>query len=106
MFFRAKPAVVFEGSTLTFGDVDERANRLANALIGLGLRPRDRVATLMGNCMEYPEIEFALVKGSFPQVTLNPRLTAAELLFQIDETESAVADRPASLCPPHGVDPG
>jgi len=40
--------------------------------------------------LQYPEIEFALVKGSFPQITLNPRLTAAEQLFQIDETESSV----------------
>ena len=85
-----KPAVVYEEQTLTFKEADERANRLANALINLGLKPRDRVATLMRNCLQYPEIEFALVKGSFPQVPLNPRLTAAEQLFQINETEASV----------------
>lgn len=86
--FSHKPAVVYEDQSLSFKEVNERANRLANGLVNLGLRPRDRVATLMGNCLQYPEIEFALVKGCFPQVTLNPRLTAAEQAFQINETES------------------
>lgn len=86
--FSHKPAVIYEDQSLSFKEVNERANRLANSLINLGLRPRDRVATLMGNCLQYPEIEFALVKGSFPQVTLNPRLTPAEQLFQINETEA------------------
>lgn len=86
--FSHKPAVVYEDQSLSFKEVNERANRLANGLINLGLRPRDRVATLMGNCLQYPEIEFALVKGCFPQVTLNPRLTAVEQLFQISETDS------------------
>jgi len=86
--FSHKPAVIYEDQSLSFKEVNERANRLANSLINLGLRPRDRVATLMGNCLQYPEMEFALVKGSFPQVTLNPRLTPAEQLFQINETEA------------------
>ncbi|MFC1981237.1 AMP-binding protein [Chloroflexota bacterium] len=89
LYYRSKPAVVYEDKILSFTEVDERANRLANALIKLGLKPRDRVATITSNCLEYPEIEFGLVKGSFPQVGLNPRLTAAEQLFQIGETESS-----------------
>ncbi len=84
-FFKDKRAVVYQDQSLSFTEVNERANRLANALIGLGLRPKDRVATLMRNCLQYPEIEFACVKGSFPQIPLNPRLTGAEQLFQIDE---------------------
>ncbi len=84
-FFRNKPAVVYENRSLSFTEVNERANRLANALIGLGLKPKDRVATLARNCLEYSEIEFACVKGSFPQIPLNPRLTPPEQLLQIDE---------------------
>jgi len=88
-FFKDKPALVYENQVLGFREVNERADRLANALISLGLKPRDRVATLMRNCLQYPEIDFACVKGSFPQVPLNPRLTPAEQLFQIDETDTS-----------------
>lgn len=84
--FGDKPAVVERDRILSFAQVDERANRLANALRGIGIAPRQRVATLLGNCLEYAEIEFGLVKASLPQVTLNPRLTAAEQLFQLQET--------------------
>lgn len=87
--FKEKPAVVYENQVLSFREVNERANRLANALVGLGLRPGDRVATLMHNCLQYPEIDFACVKGSLPQVPLNPRLTPREQLFQIDEANAS-----------------
>jgi len=87
-FYRDKPAVVYENQSLSFIEVNERANRLANALIDLGLKPRDKVATLMRNCLQYPEVEFACVKGCFPQVPLNTRLTADEQLFQIGESEA------------------
>ncbi len=86
--FGDKPAVVAGNETLSFAQVDARANRLANALRGMKLRPKDRVATLLGNCLQYPEIEFALVKAGLPQVSLNPRLTPKEQLFQLRETEA------------------
>ncbi|MFC1916263.1 AMP-binding protein [Chloroflexota bacterium] len=85
--FGDKP--VYEDQVLSFREVNERADRLANALISLGLKPRDRVATLMRNCLQYPEIEFACVKGCFPQIPLNPRLTPNEQLFQIDEPNTS-----------------
>lgn len=88
--FAEKSAVVEGDRVLSFAQVDERANRLANGLRGLNVGPRERVATLLGNCLEYAEIEFGLVKASLPQVTLNPRLTATEQLFQLQETECKV----------------
>ena len=88
-FFNDKAAVVCGDQVLSFKETNERANRLANALKNLGFQPKDRVATLMSNCLQYPETEFALVKGSYPQVTLNPRLIASEQRFQIDETQAS-----------------
>jgi thioesterase domain-containing protein len=37
-------ALVFEGETLTYGELNIRANRLAHRLIALGVRPDQRVA--------------------------------------------------------------
>lgn len=87
LYFHDKTAVVYEGESLTFGEVNQRANCLANALNHLGLQPGDRVATLMRNCLHYTEIVFGLMKGRFPQVTLNTRLLPPDLAFQICDSE-------------------
>ena len=39
-----KNAIVFEGKRYTFGDLNERVNRLANGLIKLGIKKGARVA--------------------------------------------------------------
>jgi acyl-CoA synthetase (AMP-forming)/AMP-acid ligase II len=90
-YFHNKAAVVYKGSrpdrvrhrSLTFSQVNDRARRLANGLADRGFRPGNRVATLMHNCLEYLEI-------AFPQVILNPMLSAEEILFQINNSEADV----------------
>ncbi|MFC1917129.1 class I adenylate-forming enzyme family protein [Chloroflexota bacterium] len=87
-YFAQKTAIVCGDRKLTFSEVDSRANRLANALANLGLKPGARVATVMQNCLEYVETNFGLIKGGFPQITLNPRLTTEDLLFQLNDSEA------------------
>ncbi|MBI5966941.1 MAG: AMP-binding protein, partial [Deltaproteobacteria bacterium] len=73
--------------SLTFGEVNERANRLANGLGELGLKPGARIATLGRNSLNFAEILFGLIKGCFVQLFLNPRLLPADLAFQINDSE-------------------
>jgi len=51
--------------------VDERACRLANALLGLGLQKGDRIAVLARNCFEWIEIYAAVGKAGFVAVPIN-----------------------------------
>lgn len=82
-YFKNKPAIIYKGGKpeiiqgheLTFGEVNGRANRLANAISGLGLEPGSRVATLAHNCLEYAEIEFGLMKGAFPQTCVESNIS-------------------------------
>ncbi|MDE2604561.1 MAG: AMP-binding protein [Burkholderiales bacterium] len=79
-YFPDHPAVIFEDRVMTFRQLDERSNRLANALIGLGLRKGDRVAFQMSNRPAIVEIECALYKAGLVRVPLNARLAPAEVV--------------------------
>jgi acyl-CoA synthetase (AMP-forming)/AMP-acid ligase II len=79
-------AVIDGDRTLTFAELDERASRLGNCLLGRGLKPGERVAVLLGNRLEYPEIAAGIAKAGLVMVPLNPRLTPAESRFILEHS--------------------
>ncbi len=85
-----KRAVVFEDSVLTHRELNERANRLANALIAMGVRKGDRVAVLAFNCIEYIEIYFGIAKTGGIADLLNFMLKPGELEYVINYTGARV----------------
>jgi long-chain acyl-CoA synthetase len=64
---------------LTYGDLDERSNRLARALLARGVRPGTRVAYLDRSSPEVVELLFAASKIGAVLVPLNWRLAVPEL---------------------------
>jgi fatty-acyl-CoA synthase len=73
---------------LTFATWHERANRLANGLLDLGLRPGDRVVVLAYNCAEWMEIYVALARAGLVAVPVNFRLTSAEIAYIVGHCEA------------------
>ncbi|MGH9040669.1 MAG: class I adenylate-forming enzyme family protein [Acidimicrobiia bacterium] len=67
--------------SLTFPQWDERARRLANALLGLGLSPGDRVALLAYNCVEWMELYVGLARAGLVAVPINFRLAGPEIAY-------------------------
>lgn len=67
-----------EGRAVTYAELDERTDRLANALLGLGLSRGDRVGAWLGDCVEYVELYLALAKAGLIMVPVNARVRAAE----------------------------
>ena len=74
---------------MTFALWDERARRLANALLGLGLVKGDRVAVLAYNCIEWAEIYAATAKAGLVAAPINFRLVAREALYIVEDAECA-----------------
>ena len=69
------------GLRLTFTELNDRSNRVANALAASGVKQGDRVALLMMNSAEFIESYFAIAKLGGVVVPLNWRLVADELEF-------------------------
>ena len=71
--------------SLTFAQWNDRARRLGNALLGLGLTKGDRVAVLAYNRLEWAEIYAACAKAGVIAVPLNFRLSPSEMRFIIED---------------------
>ena len=77
--YGTQAALLFEGRQFTFAEQAARMFRLANALLGKGLKKQERVAVLARNCSEYIEIFGACEIAGFVAINLNVRLSDAEL---------------------------
>ena len=71
---------------LTYAQWDERASRLANALLGLGLVEGDRVALLAYNTVEWLELYVALARSGLVAVPINFRLAAPEIAYIVQHS--------------------
>lgn len=78
------PAVIDGNRRLSFGQFNERVNRVANGFHADGIRRGDRIAILARNCAEYLEAEFAAAKTGAILCALNWRLADAELAHCIN----------------------
>jgi fatty-acyl-CoA synthase len=91
-----RPALIFEDSALTFAQLDERTNRLANALADRGVEPGDRVALLLFNRLEAVEAFFGCHKAGATPVPVNFRLVQDEIDYILENSGAVgiVADEP------------
>jgi len=84
-----RTAIVFEGKKYTFGQLNGRVDRLANALVQLGVKKGDRIAMLQVNCNQFVEAYFATAKLGAIYVPLNFRAKGDELTYMLNSSESS-----------------
>ncbi|MHB1784770.1 MAG: AMP-binding protein [Acidimicrobiales bacterium] len=85
-----RTAVVLGDQTLSFHQVDQAANRMANVLRGLAPGPGERVGLLINNCLWSIPVDFACLKAGLARVPLNARLSADEQARMLVETDVRV----------------
>src|SRR5271166_2965613 len=96
--FPNKRALVEGDRIYRWTQVDERARRLADVLLGRGLSPGDRVLVVARNCIEWPEISFGLAKAGLIAVPVNIRLAPDELAHIRDDSGARAAIIHAEHC--------
>ena len=84
------PALRWAGGELTYRELDERTNRLAQALAAAGVGRGDRVAYLDKNSPEQIEIFFASAKLGAVPTAVNYRLAPPEVAFIVSDSEAKV----------------
>jgi len=102
----AAPAILQDDVVLTFRDLDERCNRIANALLSLGIRRGDRVALMFSNDYRFVESLLGTMRLGAVPVPLNIRMGDEAMIYVIVDSEamalianSEMAGRARSLVP-------
>src|SRR5262245_44434715 len=83
-------AFEFEGRQTTFAEFDVKTNRVANALIALGLNKGDRIAYLGKNSDFYFELLMGAMKAGVVMAPVNWRLAGPEVAFIVDDCKAPV----------------
>ncbi len=92
-----KTAIISGEHTVSYAELAERTDRLANALKGRGVGKGDRVAYLGENHPSFVETFFACGMLGAIFVPLNTRLAAPELQFQLQDSGARTLISAASL---------
>jgi len=83
-----REALVVGDQRLSYGELEDRANRLAHHLTGEGVGPGDHVALYLENCTEYLEAMLAAWKLRAVPINVNHRYVADELRYLVDNSDA------------------
>jgi len=81
-----KAAISFEGAEITYRQLDDGANRVANGLINLGVQPGDRVAVQLDNRPEFVEIFLGIMRSGAVIVPANVMYKAEEIRHIVSDS--------------------
>ncbi|WP_446033163.1 amino acid adenylation domain-containing protein [Pseudomonas frederiksbergensis] len=79
-------AVVFEDQTLTYGELNARANQVAHRLLLLGIRPDDRVAICVERGLEMIVGLLGILKSGAGYVPLDPAYPAERIAYMLEDS--------------------
>jgi len=85
-----RTAVTARGRTLTYGELDERSTRLAEALKSRGLKSEVAVAVCMERCPELLVALLAVLRTGAYYVPLDPGYPAERLRFVLADSKAAL----------------
>ena len=90
-------ALEFEDRTFTFGEIEDRANRMANALSHRGLKTGDRLCVYLANCVEMIDLYLACVRLGVIFVPVNILYRDREIAHIVGDAEPAAFITAAEL---------
>ncbi|QZH58457.1 amino acid adenylation domain-containing protein [Mycolicibacterium farcinogenes] len=92
------PAVTFEGRALSYRELEQAADRLANQLAAHGAKPGDFVALMVPRCAQAIVAMLAVLKTGAAYLPIDPAVPSARLSFMIADAAPIVAVTTRELC--------
>ncbi|MEM9122451.1 MAG: AMP-binding protein [Pseudomonadota bacterium] len=86
--YARRPALHFDGTTLTYAELDTKATDLAACLSERGVGPGDRVALYVRNCLEFMIADQAIIKLGAAKVPLNELLAADDVGYMVEHSDA------------------
>ena len=86
--FPENPALLFQGTTINYRTLDDMVSRFASALRGIGVKPGDKVATLLPNLVQHVVAIYGSFRAGATVVLNNPLYTDRELQHQFNDSGS------------------
>jgi len=95
----AKIAYIDDNGTYSYGDLAERANRCANALLHLGLQPEQRVFLCLLDTIDFPAAFLGSIKAGIVPVAGNTLLTTKDYDYMLRDSRARALIVSAPLLP-------
>jgi len=90
-------ALVLDGQRISYRDVDAKVEFIAGNLIACGFEKGERIALLLGNCLEFVYSVLAAARVGIVVVPMNIRQRKPEIEFVLNQCEAACLIYQASL---------
>lgn len=88
--FPDHPALIFIDTKIRYRELNEMANRFANALIDLGVQPGDKVSMLMPNMPQLVAATYGVWRAGGVVVMNNPLYPDTDLEYQFTNSDSTI----------------
>ncbi len=98
-WFPDRPAILFEDVVLSYGELEARAGRLANALRAHGVGRGDRVALYLPNVPSFAVCYLAVLKIGAIAVSINAIFKSDEVQYVLNDSGATVLFTVADLLP-------
>ena len=81
-------AIIYQNESYTYGQILDRANRLSNALLEIGVKKGNKVSILVHNIPEYTICYFAVANIGAVNVPVNVHFKSREIQYGIEQSDS------------------
>ena len=83
--YRDKTAFSFMGTEQSYAELEAESNKVANALVDLGVEPDDRVGLFIPNTTQFPSAYFGTIKAGAVATPLNLRMDPETLAYVVQD---------------------